>query len=86
MAKLTLKIDASNSGEATVADAKLISQVDLAVAAWNGPATGTQSEKLAFVAGKLKGYLIEVAKGEKRRQRQDTLEAQLAQDGADLSD
>ena len=84
MAKITLRIDAKNVNEANVADEKLIAQVDLAVSAWNGPTLGTTVEKLGFVADKLKSYLFEVAKGEKRRQRQEDMETQLAQDGTDL--
>ena len=85
MAKLTLRIDANNTGEDTIADNKLLAQVNLVVAAWLGPVNGTTSDKLAFVASRLRSYLFEVAKGEKRRQRQEEMEALLAQDSADLS-
>lgn len=84
MAKIILRIDATNVNEASIADAKLLAQVDLAVSAWNGPVSGTTVEKLGFVADRFKSYLLEVAKGEKRRQRQEAMEAQLAQDGTDL--
>lgn len=84
MAKITVKIDNTNTADASVADAKLLGQVDLAVSAWNGPTGGTTVEKLQFVADRLKNYLLEVAKGEKRRQRQETMETQLAQDAVDL--
>lgn len=84
MAKILVRIDATNVNEASVADAKLLAQVDLAVSAWNGPVSGTTVEKLGFVADRFKSYLLEVAKGEKRRQRQEAMEAQLAQDGTDL--
>lgn len=84
MAKLTLRIDASNQGEETIADNKLIAQVDLAVAAWAGPVAGTTSEKLLFVATKLRRYLLDVAKHQKREQRQAELEAALIGDNSAL--
>lgn len=85
MAKIILRIDTQTTGEDNVTDAKFLSQIDLAVTAWNGPISGTTNEKLTFVASRLRGYLLEVAKGEKRRQRQDAMEAQLVQEAADLS-
>jgi hypothetical protein len=84
MAKLTLRIDANNIGEETIADNKFIAQVDLAVAAWAGPVTGITSEKLLFVATKLRRYLLDVARGQKRQQRQDELEAALIGDNSAL--
>lgn len=85
MAKIILRIDATNTNEVSIPDQKLLSQVDLAVSAWNGPSGGTTIEKLGFIADKFKWYLLEVAKGEKRRQRQEVMEAQLVQDSTDLS-
>lgn len=84
MAKIVVRIDNTTTNEVSIPDQKLLSQVDLAVAAWGGPTGGTTIEKLGFVAEKLKWYLLESAKGEKRRQRQDTMEAQIAQDAIDL--
>lgn len=84
MAKLTLRVDAQTIGEETIPDAKLLSQVDLFVAALGGPVGGTGVEKLGFAALRLRGYLLEVAKGEKRRLRQAEADALAATDNAAL--
>ena len=77
-------MDATNTADANIADTKLLAQVNLFVAAYGGPATGTQVEKLQFVADRLKSHLWEVAKGQKRREREAVMETQLTQDSADL--
>lgn len=84
MAKLTLRVDATTLGEETIPDAKLLSQIDLFVSAPGEPVGGTTVGSFNFAALSLRGYLLEVAKGEKRYQRHTEADASAATDNAFL--
>lgn len=68
------------TGNANVGDVKAAQIVDLFLAARGAPLGLTDQQKVDFAAAELKSYMLEVAKGENRRQRRAELEDQIATD------
>ena len=66
MASITIKVNGT-SGVVSASNARTAIILTKCLEAWDGPVGGTVQERVDFVVGKVRDYLVEVARGENRR-------------------